>query len=180
MKLHVQLGRIGDILNILPLCNGSRLMVAKEFAPLLEGVSYVEPVIYDGPHYEIAKAMEFAKSVSKDVVCSQVNGPLPQVLEHVYKPAGRVGAIKTSYQKESWGVAGRIDEWDSLLPLVFDRRNEEREEKLLRDNGFMSKKQKPVILLSLKSHSSPFPFAAPLEVESSPSGIVRAVFLHEM
>ena len=79
----MQLGRLGDILNILPMlwkdAQGGvkpKLMVAAEYASVLEAVSYVEPIIYNGPHYEIAKAVEQAKAIEgAGVRCLQVNGP---------------------------------------------------------------------------------------------------------
>lgn len=164
-KTFVQLGRIGDLLNILPFLyhdstQGIRhkLMVAKEYASLLEGVSYLEPIIYEGPHYEIGKAV---KSAQGEVCCTQVNGPQEEVREYTYKPAGLSAAATTSYQKEQWKVAGRLGEWDSVYALVFDVRDRGRENRLLTDCGLLGKgkKRKPVILVSTKGNSSKFPYA---------------------
>lgn len=165
-RTHIQLGRVGDVLNILPLLHADykstgtrqRLMVAAEYASLLEGCSYVEPIIYQGPHYELSKAVELAKGMGGDVVVSQINGPLEQVASESYARAGQAGAVSTSYQKESWRVVGRLGEWDSCLPLVFDQRNPEREEALLRSNDLIKRgKSKPLIVISLEGNSSPFP-----------------------
>ena len=165
--IYVQLGKIGDILNVLPFLRKDaltgekpRLMVADQFAPLLEGVSYVEPVIYPGPHHEIGKAVALARTMSDRVICTQVNGPQDQVREFTFRAAGQEHAVATSFQKESWKVAGRLREWDECLPLVFDRRNPEREEKLLREVGLIRKgKKKPLILMALNGESSPFQHA---------------------
>lgn len=184
-KLWVQLGRVGDILNILPLLYADnrddstrcspRLLIAREFSPLLEGVSYVEKVIYEGPHYEVAKAMAQAEKITSfDVICTQVNTSDAQTETYLASIAEaktpteliiRKDAIAnqrraTSFQKESWKVAGRLKEWDDNLLLVFDRRNPERENALLKANGFLDKRNKrPVMLLALEGNSSPFPYA---------------------
>jgi hypothetical protein len=164
-QIFVMLGRTGDILSILPLFystfqkTGEKqiLMVAKEYATILEGVSYVTPVVYDGSHYEITKAVAFAKTMAEKVICLQVNGPVSEIKEHTYNGTH---AISTSFEKEMFRLAGRLGEWDDCLPLVFDQRDMEREKKLLRDNGLMFRGyKKPMILLSLKSNSSPFPYA---------------------
>ena len=166
-KLYVQLGRMGDIMSLLPLLYAdfqktgvrSGLMVAKEFASLLLGVGYVEGVIYDGPHYEIAKAVPLAKTIAKEVLCCQVNGPVAEIKKHTYKPAGQERAASSCFQKEQWSVAGRIKEWDDCLPLVFDQRDKKREIELLRKHDLIKRgKQKPLMLIALKSTSSPFPY----------------------
>lgn len=167
-KLYVTLGRNGDILNILPLLYAdfqktgekSRLMVAAEYASLLDGVSYVDRVVYDGPHYELDKAVALAKGMAKDCVVTQINGPVEAVKIHSYEAVGQTGAVATSFQKESWKLAGRLGDWDDCLPLVIDKRSLEREEKLLRGLDLIKRgKQKPLLLLSLGGSSSPFPYA---------------------
>ena len=167
LKTYLQLGKLGDILNLLPLLRTDslagekpRLMVAAEFASILDGVDYVDPIIYQGPHFEIEKAYLKAKETSENVLCCQVNGPPDQVLKYTYQPAGQPGAITTSFQKESWRVAGRLKDWDSLPPLVFDKRSQEREVALLKEQGFTgSGRKKPVMLVHLGGASSPFPYA---------------------
>lgn len=163
----IQLGKNGDIINLLPLLlkdslsgPNPKLMVAAEFASLLEGVSYVEPIIYDGPVYDIGGAVEKAKSLGLEPVCCQVNGPADVVTRYTYQAAGQDCARTTSFQKEQWKILGRMDQWDELLPLVFDRRDRKREEVLLREHNLISRgKKKPVILLSLGGSSSPFQHA---------------------
>jgi hypothetical protein len=136
------------------------LMVAAEFKELLEGVSYVDVIQYEGPHYEIAKAVAQAKTLSANVVCTQTNGPIEQVRDCTYAPAGQTGARATSFEKEMWRVSGNLQHWDDLLPLVIDRRDKKREEKLLLENDLLKRgKQKPLMLLALNSTSSPFPYA---------------------
>jgi len=167
-KLYIMLGRHGDICSILPLLysdfqkTGEKqgLMVAAECASMLDGVGYVEPIVYQGPHYEIEKAVLKAHEICANVVCLQVNGPKEQVRDYTYKPAGTESAMSSCFQKEQWRVAGRIGEWDDCLPLVLDRRNTLREKSLLTKNGLLFRgKKKPLIVLALKSNSSPFPYA---------------------
>lgn len=173
MSLWVQLGRSGDILNILPLLwreykaaqgRPERLMVAKDYAGLLEGVSYVDPVIFDGGAQELERAVDEARKLDDKVICTQVNGPLEVVREHVYKPAGQERAVTTSYQKEMWKVAGKLQDWGthpelphSQLPLIFDKRSPEREAKLL---SVLPKTSKKIVLVAADGISSPFPCKA--------------------
>lgn len=166
-KVWLQLGRAGDIMTVLPLLwkdaqDGKRwkLMIAAEYAGLLDGVSYVDPLIYSGPHHELAMAHELAAKEGT-VLATQVNGPADQVLEHVYKPCGQVSARATSFQKEMWRVAGRLKEWDECYPLVFDRRSTDRETELNRSLGLLKPgKQKRLMLVSMTGNTSPFPYVA--------------------
>ena len=166
-KAYVQLGRFGDIINLLPLMwsdsiKGVRnsLVVASEFSSVLDGVSYVNPVIWPGHYADIAGGVQFAEIKGLNWVCTQVNGGTELVKEFTYGPAGLSSAITTSYQKESWRVAGRLKEWDNCYPLVFDRRDKVREE-LLVDQWIPKRrttKNKPkVLLLNSGGKSSPFP-----------------------
>lgn len=165
-RTYIQLGKAGDILNLLPLLHQDslsgtkpRLVIAAEFASILDGVSYVETVVHLGPHYEIAKACESVKAAGDWVSC-QVNGPADEVRTYAYQPAGQPGALATSFQKEAWRVCGRLKEWDSIYELKFDQRSSEREAALLKEQGFTGPgRKKPVILLHIGGASSPFPFA---------------------
>lgn len=171
-KLWVQLGRSGDIMNVLPLLwqeaqagRKCRLMVAKEYAPLLEGVSYVDPIVFDGQAHELDRALTQARILAdNEVICTQVNGPLELVEELVYKPAGQTRAVTTSYQKEMWKIAGKLADWGNYpehpcgqLPLVFDKPSLDREGALL-EKAFAGRKNKKVILLAADGLSSPFPY----------------------
>lgn len=161
-KIYVCLGYNGDILNLLPLlyedhkrgdCNA--IMVEKSFAPLLEGVSYVEVLPFDGKVDDIPEAYKQAKALSTDVVCAQVLGPTQDVQRFVYNPAGQQHAVMESFTKEQWKVCGRFEQWSLDLPLIFDRRNKEREEKLLKANPPKAR----TILVATDGKTSPFPYA---------------------
>ncbi len=157
----MQLGRAGDILNILPLCRrdfdrtGERplLMVAQQFAPILDGVTYVEPVIWKAPFEAVMGAMQVATNIAEDrkleLVCTQIYGEGLCSTEQC-----------SSFMRESWDRLPDSPAWGSL-PLDFDRRDMPREigvknSLLQRSTG------KPYIVLALSGTSSPFPFNADL------------------
>ena len=156
-KLFFQLGRAGDILNVLPLAwkhhatTGEKpfFMVAEEFAGILEGVSYVEPVVWHGLFERTPGAMYQARQLTDNITVCQIYG------------LGVSGMQRcTSFARESWFKAGAVDAWGSL-PLVIDRRDAARERALI-DRVVGSLGRKPVVLAALAGKSSPFPFARPL------------------
>src|SRR5881394_154449 len=162
-RLYIALGRFGDVLNILPLLRaeeqrGNRcgLMVAREFSSVLEGVNYVEPHIYEGPYHEVGKACEQAKTINGEWCCTQVNCSTEAVVEYVYGPAKQQTAVTTSFQKESWRVAGKLAEWDGQPDLLFDKRSKARENKLVDE---WARGKTKTVLLSLGGVTSPFPYA---------------------
>lgn len=152
-RCYVQLGAYGDAMNALPLAwEYSRIgerphfLIGERFASLLDGCSYVIPDIWRGEWPDLAGAMAYAKANYDEVYCTQVYST-----NYVHDP-------KTdSYCKDAWAQIGRSD-WGSL-PLVFDLRDPVREQRLI-DSW---KSDKPMILLSTKGNSSPFPHAADLE-----------------
>lgn len=147
-SLVVQLGRFGDIINILPLMleefhergTKTKLMVAGEFASVLDGVSYVEPVIFNGYVGELDKAMEQARKIDPAARCSQV-----------YMPGKKFPRTEDSFARDSWARLGKNHKWESL-PLVFDRRSRSREEQIAALHDW----SKPVVLLSLGGESFKF------------------------
>lgn len=160
-RLYITLGKTGDILSLLPLLhldaqsgNRSSLMVAKGYASILEGCSYLDPVIFNGEPHELERAHTEAVATGMEVVCCQVNGPPDQVAALSYKPRGLDHATTESFQKEAWKLAGRLGDWRNQPPLVFDRRSPEREAELLK----FWPKNKKVILVSCAGSTSPFPY----------------------
>lgn len=166
VKTYIQLGRAGDILNILPLLyadaqRGEKqaLMVAKEFSGLLDGVSYVEPVVFDGRDFDIGGGVLLAETLGRPWVCTQVQGPREACEQFVWGPANMKGGMTPSFQQEAYRACGRLKEWNDDLPLVFDRRN------LLRESELVEKvfpvrrgKHKRIILVASEGISSPFPY----------------------
>lgn len=145
-KALVQLGRYGDILNVLPLLSEvhregrpATLCVAKEFSSLLDGVSYVTPLGWDGPVHEVPEALQWLETRGYQGVVSQVTikGPPPRRTE--------------SYMRDSWQKVGKENRWDQLA-LTFDRRDKAREAALAEQFDLSGQ----TILVNLSSVSSPF------------------------
>lgn len=148
--LILQLGRFGDIANILPACKqlaGAEgrvgMLVAQEFATILDGVSYVEPQLWSGHYGQLTSAYRWARPRWPEVLCAQV-----------YDAEGRTsfGRQCHSFNMESWRQIGMLDQWGKL-PLVFDRRDKHRESILVTQHLT----DKPMVLLNLSGgHSGPF------------------------
>lgn len=155
-RLYVQLGRLGDILNVLPLCHrdfietGIRpvLMVAETYLPILDGVTYVEPLPWGGEFENVGGALAAAAGVASDrglaVVCTQIYG------RDIYVPE-----ICSSFLRESWARTPAPPPWGSL-PLIFDRRDETRETHVKRQLLKRASPGKPYIVLAMNGTSSPF------------------------
>lgn len=147
----VMLGRYGDILNILPVAkyiadhyDRPYFFVAKEFASVLDGVSYVIPQVLDMGYDQIHPALAVARNTCELVISAQVWG------EKFTHPRD-FGSFNTC----SWLSAGFFDHFHdtSNFPLVIDQRNKQREAALVE----MVKKPAPMILCNLSGgHSSPF------------------------
>lgn len=143
----VELGRYGDIINILPVVKHISemhhepiaVMTAQQYADVLEGCSYVIPIPFPGRFEQINPALQMAKSRYSNLIVSQVYGenwPVDQKTD--------------SYCKESWRQAGFLDKWGTL-PLVFDQRDKVREKVLF---SSLDTKQ-PMLLVNTNGNSSP-------------------------
>lgn len=149
-KCFVQLGRIGDILNALPLAyywwknHGIKpyFMVAKEFSSVVDRAWYVEKVVFDGPFEEIFPALHQARQLTSDISLCQIygNGMMAK-------------SICDSFARESWFRSGIDIPWGSE-PLMLDR-NTIAETNLLLTYGLTEAKK--LILVSTVGTSSPFP-----------------------
>lgn len=148
-QVLICLGKYGDVIGILALlherfkCTGQiqNLMVAKKYAGLLDGCSYINAIIFDGDFSQLSDAYRLAKQQFDEVICLQVFGKdFP--FQHTQK----------NFQQEQWHRAGMAN-MVGRFPLVFDKRNKEREEKLLAELNLPEK----FILVADKSESSPFP-----------------------
>lgn len=154
-RAFIQLGRFGDIINVLPLLkeeadhNRRRtLVVAAPYVDILDGVSYCDVKALDLHYSQIEQAIEICKAEFGDVLVSQVYG----------WSRGGVEKETASFTMESWRMAGKLARWGKL-PLIFDRRSQDREtqlrEKWLRGG-------RPTILVSCASFSSPFRYKTEL------------------
>ncbi len=162
------LGRNGDLINACQICyheylrtrQPARLIVGEEFRPLLDGFSYIEPIVFHGTQNELARALTLF--------------PKATVLQSWLNPDQR--RLTDSYQKEAWRRAGKLDAFGTV-PLVIDRRSPEREV------AFCSHfaQGKPVIIVAISSPSSPFPQGSRLlhaVRESFPGHAVFDICLH--
>lgn len=131
----VLLGRHGDIINALPILKrrheegkNPHLIVAEEFAGILDGVSYVKPFPVKLKVEDLNAAMSIARSRFTSVERLQIYGAN-------YKQE----RLTESYNAETWREAGMLAEFRNpdLVP-VFDRRDKAREavalKKLFRTN----------------------------------------------
>jgi hypothetical protein len=109
------------------------LMVSKDYASVLEGVSYVKPIIFDGGVNEVERAYREAQKLCPKVVMAQVCGPMAEIKKYVLDPRPETpdGIFRgSSFQLSLWDCLGHFADFNKGWPLVFDRRNPEREKAL--------------------------------------------------
>jgi len=162
MATYLNLGRYGDICSFLPLLKYEydqtgkkpKLIVSKDFQDILDGVSYVNKIIYNGPYHDITGALNFAKTSVGDVTTTQVVGISDVIVSQVYGNHNGPPMICDSFQMDAWRLAGKIDLWPKQLSLVFDQRDTKREKRLTKGIP----KDKPWIVVSTGGNSSPFQY----------------------
>ncbi len=165
-KLYVICGKAGDLLSQLPILYRDfqqtglkpKALVANEFSKVLDGCSYIEPIIFDGSYLDLEGAVKLAHSLSDDVIVTSIHGTKEALAKHTYSQAYSTGAVTSNFQLEQWNLAGRAAEFYDNLPLVFDRRSPDREKRLLDTNGIL-KMRKPLILLALGGRTAGFAHA---------------------
>lgn len=142
----VSLRRNGDIISLLPLLKQMadklerpvRLVVMREYMPLLEGASYVEAVPWDG---DMENPLEAA---------AKFNAVNAQVFGRRLKPKMHGG----NFVRLAWQQLGH--KWNRYAPLVFDNLDACRESALCEQ---VFKTDKPKVLVKMHGHSSPFSHA---------------------
>lgn len=152
-KCYIQLGRNGDLLIVLRALKvihditkqKPKLMVSYEYASLLEGVSYVEPVIIREQWWQgIPKAREIAKRMFGG----------GQVLQCHGSEWGVDMKEANNFQESMWKRTGVPLALMRHTPLVFDQRDKTRESVL---RAAWMKPGKPTLLYNVTGVSSPFP-----------------------
>lgn len=147
----INAGRFGDIVNCLPIIKklhddgeNPHLIVSREFASILDGVSYVTPCVQDYPWVEIDRATRVAQSQFTKVLRLQLYGKGHKQEHHT-----------ASFNMEQWREAGLLDDFHNPeMKPVFDRRDAKREALLL---AKLFRSDKPKIVTNLtRSASSPF------------------------
>lgn len=149
----LMLGRYGDIIQILPAARlagslrGQRtnLIVSKDFADVLDGVSYVTCRQYQGPYSQFKNAYRLARSMFSDVLAAQV-----------YRPGDNYVPKTESYTRDSWANLF-LEQYYDTEPLIFDRRDHNRELTLIRDTNLTDRS---TFLWSGAGITSPFAQAA--------------------
>jgi hypothetical protein len=146
----VQLGRYGDVCNVLPIArhvaeryDKPHWIISKEFAPLLEGCSYVVPRPVDLRHDQAKEALALASKEYKYVISGVIWGKGYEIVKAC-----------PSYNREAWRMAGFEHKFDDLTwRPVFDKRDLDREDALWRKLG----DGRPAIVVNVtKGLSSPF------------------------
>jgi hypothetical protein len=146
----VQLGRYGDILNILPVLqqlDDPVLVTSEECADIGQSISYATVDPFDGDIFdEYFKAVSYARTKYDRVLPTQVCPAYAPDLN-----------LLDGFMEQSCALAGpehvinfRAGKYDDIL---IDRRSEEREAKLCKAHL----KKDARVLLNLSGHSSPFP-----------------------
>lgn len=143
----VCLGKIGDVINALPIAANiaaetgkPHFMVSHKYAHILEGVSYVIPHPVPLDVTEFGPALKLAKGSFRAVINAQW---------------GTTSRKTGSFNRESWYNAGFNHLFDNkgMLP-VFDRRDTGREQALFNK---LDVPGKPMLVFKLSgSNSSPF------------------------
>jgi hypothetical protein len=161
-RIHLNLGRAGDVISFLPVLKNEydetrekpKLVISKDYADILDGVSYVEPIIFDGPFEDISGALKFAKSLGSSVVTSQVVGIPDVVVSQVYGEAHAPKIICDSFQQDGFRLSGKLELWPKQPKLIFDKRDKKREKRLYKYIPTF----KPWIVVSTGGFSSPFQY----------------------
>lgn len=151
-KAYFLLGRYGDICNILPVIEYEakqnnykpRLFIAKDFVSLIEGCSYVEPIIWKDNFWNYEPAIYWAQQSldGYEFINCSLSGRGYLLIKKC-----------RSFVRESWRLANCSVPWGHL-PLTFDRRSPEREKAFLEKLNI--KDGEPLILVATKGNSSPF------------------------
>lgn len=146
----VQLGRIGDILNILPvarfynsICHHQPIymVVHDSMAHVLNRVGYVRTYTVKGPLHNKEAGILEAQKVSDEIMVPQLfNG----------KGVDKWGC--SNYNIDQWKLCGCENMWGEL-PMEIDRRDWKAEEAWFQT---VRKTDKPLICYNLSGQSSPF------------------------
>ena len=116
-KTLLNLGRYGDVIALLPVLKkeyddtGEKpsLIISKDYADILDGVSYVDPVVYQGKFEDISGALKFAEGLGSNVTTTQVVGVPDVVVSQVYGNNHSPKIICDSFQKDLWRLANKLD-----------------------------------------------------------------------
>lgn len=123
----LNLGRLGDHINLLPVAyanRGTTFVTAAKYADIFEGTSYCQTRNYSGDPAELHHAINLCQGLPDLRVA--------QVFMHP-----RETKQESNYALESYRLGRFRDLWRKY-PYVFDRRNPEREQKLIPEGQFIA------------------------------------------
>jgi len=124
----IQLCRFGDIVSILPIAkhlskdNEVTIICHEDFTGILDACSYVKCLPLSTTHRDVIGAVAKAKLEGFNQILiakSELNGP------------GGSPFPTDNYQQQQWARCGFLEKFHDL-PLIFDKRNKEFEDKALR------------------------------------------------
>ena len=141
----LNLGRLGDHINLLPAAyanKGTTFVTAAKYADIFEGVSYCQTKSYSGDPVELHHAINLCQGLPDLRVA--------QVFMHPKETKQ-----ESNYALESYRLGRFRDQWRKH-PYVFDRRNPEREYKLLNQIFPKVYDIQPFIAVATHGVSSPF------------------------
>lgn len=145
-KTFLMLGRNAEICNILPMMyyihrteTTPTLIVSRIHEDILDGVTYVNKVVFPQSSNMLTEAQYFAHSIDPNYIPIQASGVL-----HHYRRTD-------SALLEPWAIAGYLEHYG--LPLTFDNRDHDREAELVKS---VNDRGRPIILCALDGISNPF------------------------
>lgn len=153
---YVQLARYGDLMNLLPFVrrrhaagDDVHVYCCKEFADIFEGVSYATAHPLACTVWDLAAGTAAAAAGGHDrIIISQYD-----------RNPDRKACKSVSFAHAQWELAGQLatDALDHYAdPLIFDRRDRRRERELL-TRLEADRLDRPLLLINLSGHSSPYP-----------------------
>lgn len=177
----IQLGRYGDLILLFPAFKaiydrtGHKpiVIVCTEYASVFEGISYVQPFPVHWPWWQgIPQARKLAEEQFGGAIIPQWwhEAPKDNILDQQCKGAtvlqchGHEWGVNMerwpNFMTSMWERAGFTAEEMRKLPLVFDRRDRERENALLQSvrgrPNVREAQGKPILLVNFHGYSSPF------------------------
>ena len=163
---YIILGRYGDIIQCLPMFKAMVhpvVITSEEYGDIFEGVSYVEHIkILEDWQTGVAAAKAKARQYGLTPVVVQFWGDEPYYWDRKYSEVHSAKMAKyPDYGTSMWNLCGFEREQMLSLPLVFDRRDKEREAQLVEQVRVIGKyltvrKSIPLLLVNFTGKSSPF------------------------
>jgi len=180
MKKFCIAGRYGDILIAMPALRHiyettgekPKVLTSSKFGNVFDGVSYVDCEVVQNDLGEengdlLNRAVAGDYKILRWWMCGSADKDLPMGDSEVTF-RGKSWALNFSiwpnYHTSIWARTGVPIELMKHLPLVFDKRDSEREQRLVNSVQKKNKKNLPVLLYNFSGHSSPFA-AAPEVME---------------